>query len=116
MKIHPSRLRHRSAGTVAFALLAALLLAALLPAAASARYRTYEGSFGYFKPVFGSNNPNALAVDQSNGDVYVVSHSIEPPEGSLEGAIPTVSRFTAAGLPKTSPLARMRGPTLYRLS
>ena len=97
MKIHPSRLRHRSAGTVAFALLVALLLAALLPTAASARTtRLYESSFGYFKPAFGAYTPEALAVDQSNGDIYVVSQSIESPKGS----IPTVSRFTAAGVPK----------------
>lgn len=47
--------------------------------------RNFEGSFGSF-PSFG--DPQALTVDQSSGDVYVLS----PSAG-------TVSRFTAAGAP-----------------
>jgi hypothetical protein len=57
---------------------------AVVPAS-PAPTRVYQSSFGSF-PNFG--DPEALAVDQSTGDIYVVS-----------GSVGTVSRYTSAGAP-----------------
>jgi sugar lactone lactonase YvrE len=63
----------------------ALAVAALIPSAASAVItRPYQSSFGSFTE--GERNPVALAVDQSNGDVYAVSSTVE--------------RFDSSGAPK----------------
>ncbi|HSR95179.1 MAG TPA: hypothetical protein VLK56_09975, partial [Solirubrobacterales bacterium] len=62
----------------------ASLLAFVATPASAALSRSYETSFGSF----GGEDPQALTVDQSNGDVYAVSTS-----GN------SVSRFTASGAP-----------------
>ncbi len=101
VKSHATGLNVGSFGAAALALLTVVLtlalLGTLLPSPASARTtRLHEGSFGFFKRGFGSPTPEALAVDQSNGDIYVTSRSIE----SAEGSQPIVSRFNSAGAPK----------------
>jgi NHL repeat len=63
--------------------IASLLAFAATPASASL-LRNHEGSFGSF----GSENPQVLAVDQSNGDVY-----------AIDTATDKVLRFNSAGLP-----------------
>ncbi len=69
-------------------LLCLIGLAALLPATSLARTsRPHQGSFGSFPA---EQAPKAAAVDQSTGDVYVLSSAFG--SGSL-------SRFTAAGVP-----------------
>jgi hypothetical protein len=65
------------------AIAAALL--ALAPAAFAGPSRSYTSSFGSFE----SSNPQALAVDQSTGDIYAV-----------ETGTGSVKRFDAAGNPK----------------
>ncbi|HXS32312.1 MAG TPA: hypothetical protein VN758_00890 [Solirubrobacterales bacterium] len=86
-KTAPSKSNH-SVGFAALALIALALVAALLPSAALARTtRPYQSSFGAFSP----SGPDALAVDQATGDVYV-SHI-------TAGLGQTISRFTAAGAP-----------------
>jgi len=82
---HSTGLRRRSAAPMALALFILALVAVLLPAAALGRTtRPYQSSFYPFSAPPGeiSGSPNALAVDQASGDVFV---------GSL--------RFTAAGAP-----------------
>jgi hypothetical protein len=62
-----------------------LAIAALIPSAASAVItRPYQSSFGSFTQ--GENGPQALAVDQSNGDIYAIGATIE--------------RFDSSGAPK----------------
>jgi hypothetical protein len=63
-------------------LLSAVAFMVLTPTALAAPSRVYESSFGSF------TEPQALAVDQASGDVYVV-----------DVGAGTVSRFTAAGGP-----------------
>jgi hypothetical protein len=65
---------------------ATLALLALASPALGAQTRSYSSSFGTFAPA----DPQALAVDQSNGDVY-----------ALDTAYPgKIFRFDAAGAPK----------------
>jgi DNA-binding beta-propeller fold protein YncE len=70
-----------SAGLFA-ALLSAVVLMVLVPVALAAPSRAYESSFGSL------TEPEAVTVDQSTGDVYVV-----------DTAAGTVSRFSSAGTP-----------------
>lgn len=70
-----------SAG-VLVALLAGVVCMVLAPGASATPSRAYESSFGSF------TEPEAVTVDQSNGDVYVVDIGAG-----------TVSRFTSAGAP-----------------
>ncbi len=75
------------------ALALGLAVTASIPSAASAAItRPYQSSFGSFAE--GSSNPVALAVDQSNGDVYAVK-DVSPTQGS------TVERFDSSGAPKS---------------
>jgi hypothetical protein len=74
------------------ALALALILIGLIPAGAGARTtRLYQGSIGSLTGKLGPSKTASLAVDQSNGDIYVVSTS--------SGA-DKVSRFDASGAPK----------------
>jgi hypothetical protein len=73
--------RRLSAGLFA-AVLSAVALMVLAPVAFAAPSRAYESSFGSL------SEPEAVTVDQSTGDVYVV-----------DTAAGTVSRFSAAGTP-----------------
>jgi sugar lactone lactonase YvrE len=66
--------------------LALLLVGFSASSASAATTRNYETSFGSFP---GSANPSGITVDQSNGDIYVVSTGPN-----------VVSRFDAAGNPK----------------
>ncbi len=86
---------HCCVGTVVLALLTTILFTALLPTPVSARTtRPHQSSFGFStNPTIGDADPSSLAIDQSNGDVYVVSH------GGPAAEI-VVSRFTATGAPK----------------
>jgi hypothetical protein len=76
--------RTRFAPTAVLAVAIASLLAFAATPASATLLRNHEGSFGSF----GSENPQALAVDQSNGDVY-----------ALDTATDKVLRFDAAGSP-----------------
>gem|GEM_PF-1178953 len=77
------------------ALTLALALAALVPSAASAAItRPYQSSFGSFVAEGEVANPPALAVDQSNGDVYAVRTK------RLQSQIAAVERFDSSGSPK----------------
>ncbi len=75
------------------ALAIALFAIALMPSGALARTtRLYEGSF----PTAGPARTGAVAVDQSNGDIYVVSGP-----GNTQGAKEDrVMRFDSTGAPK----------------
>jgi hypothetical protein len=64
---------------------ASVVLALLALSAGAAQQRNHEGSFGSFT----GQDPRAITVDQSNGDIYVVSTATNK-----------VSRFNASGLPK----------------
>ncbi|HXS34923.1 MAG TPA: hypothetical protein VN758_14265 [Solirubrobacterales bacterium] len=64
-------------------------LSFLHDAALARTTRAYESSFGSFSG--NAHDPQALAVDQSSGDVYV---------SSALGGQPRVFRFTEAGVPK----------------
>jgi hypothetical protein len=76
--------RNRFAKTAIFAFaIAALLALAATPASASLQ-RNHESSFGTFT----GEDPQALTVDQSNGDVYAIDTSDDK-----------VLRFNSAGLP-----------------
>jgi len=79
------------------ALTLALALAALIPSAASAAIsRPYQSSFGsFFFGGSGDHNPVALAVDQSNGDVYAVKDT-----SSVSSTMSRVERFDSSGAPK----------------
>jgi hypothetical protein len=87
--------RFISAGSLALLTISLLVVAAgLLPSIAAARTtRAYESSFGSFTNPDNSyqRGPQALAVDQANGDVYV-----QVTENSQESV---VSRFTSTGAP-----------------
>ncbi len=72
---------HLSLGVIA-TLVAVFAFFALASSAFAAASRPYESSFGSF------TDPEAVTVDQSTGDVYVV-----------DIAAGTVSRFSAAGVP-----------------
>ena len=91
----PRRASHMRPLLLALAL--ALALAALIPSVASAAIgRPYQSSFGSFPGGADGalQNPVALAVDQSNGDVYVAKTKRVPPE------ISAVERFDSSGAPK----------------
>ncbi len=74
------RIRFARTAVLAVAIAASLAIAAT--SASAALVRSYESSFGSFS----GQNPQALAVDQSNGDIYAASTS-----GN------TVSRFDSSG-------------------
>jgi hypothetical protein len=70
---------------VLLALTAAALLALTAAPASAVQLRTHQTSFATFT----GQNPQALAVDQSNGDIYAISTETD-----------TVSRFNSSGSPK----------------
>jgi hypothetical protein len=72
-------------GQIAIVATATAVLMALVATSASASLqRNHEASFG----TFSAENPQALTVDQSNGDIYVIDTGSD-----------TVSRFNSSGLP-----------------
>jgi NHL repeat len=77
--------RTRFAPTAVLAVAIAALCAFVATPASAALSRSYETSFGSFS----GQNPQAIAVDQSNGDIYAASIGAN-----------TVSRFNSSGLPK----------------
>jgi hypothetical protein len=77
--------RNRFAKTAVLAVAIAALLACAATSASAALQRNYESSFGSFS----AEDPRAITVDQSNGDLYVISTATN-----------TLSRFTSSGLPK----------------
>ncbi len=77
--------RSRFAPTAVLAVAIASLLAFAATPASASLLRNHESSFGSFS----GESPQALAVDQSNGDVY-----------ALDTAADKVLRFSSAGTPK----------------
>ena len=78
---------HRTQIALAALMALALFAAAYVITTASAAPRTFQNSFGTFT----TPAPQALTVDQSNGDVYAVAPT---------GGGNTVHRFTSTGAPK----------------
>ncbi len=77
--------RTRFARTAVLAVAIASLLAFAATPVSASLLRSHESSFG----AFSGENPQALTVDQSNGDVY-----------AIDTAADTVLRFDSSGAPK----------------
>jgi len=81
--------RIRFAKTAVLAVAIAALLACAAGSASASLLRNHETSFGSFT----GENPSALTVDQSNGDIYVI-----------DTAGDKVLRFNSSGLPGPMPV------------